>query len=119
MRKHNPHAGVKTAKHVSPKDREDANQRQRQRFLHTGSPRWRAIRKQQLQHQPLCEDCSKAGRITEAREVDHVNQNTADNTPGNLASLCKPCHSRRTAAQQRGVKPKPIIGLDGAPEDWT
>ena len=35
-----------------------------------------------------------------ANEVDHIDGNPWNNEPGNLRSLCKQCHSRRTATEQ-------------------
>ena len=87
--------------------------RQSTRYLHTGSKQWRAIRKAQLELYPLCADCGDA-----ANEVDHL-RDTSDNVIGvDLASMCKPCHSRRTAARERGIVPR-IVGcdVDGWPLD--
>ncbi|WP_261341235.1 HNH endonuclease [Fimbriiglobus ruber] len=54
---------------------------------------------------PLCVLCQERGLIVEATEVDHI-------TPFrgsvelqydrlNVQSLCKPCHSRKTATEDR------------------
>ncbi len=93
-----------------------ATERQQRRFLHTGSKRWRAIRDQVLSSEPLCRDCTRMGRIIPATEVDHINSQTADNRPENLAPLCKSCHSHRTACAMAGV---PVKGcdVDGWPLD--
>lgn len=73
---------------TSPK----SDNRQRHRFLHTGSKQWRAIRKAQLDRYPLCEDCGDP-----ANEVDHNTNDTSRNLIGvELSSCCKSCHSRRT-----------------------
>lgn len=88
--------------------------RQQRRFLHTGSKQWRAIRRAQLERFPLCEDCGDA-----ANEVDHHTNDTSRNEIGiELSSLCKPCHSRRTHARERGLTPR-IVGcdVDGWPLD--
>ncbi len=75
--------------------------RQRTRYLHTGSKAWRAIRAVQLGRFPLCEDCQAAGLLTVATEVDHNTDDTARNRIGvELSSLCKPCHSSRTRRRQ-------------------
>ena len=75
--------------------------RQATRYLHTGSVQWRAIRKAQLERFPLCQDCNGV-----AREVDHNTGDTSQNRIGvDLSSLCKPCHSTRTATRQRGREP--------------
>ena len=78
--------------------RDQGNQRQRSRFLHTGSAQWRAIRKAQLERFPLCEDCGAP-----AMEVDHNTDDTSRNVIGEeLSSLCKPCHSKRSRERQSG-----------------
>lgn len=59
---------------------------------------WRdGIRPAKLRQDPLCVDCSKQGRAVAATEVDHVDGDPENNSPENLASMCKPCHSRKTA----------------------
>lgn len=61
------------------------------------SRRWRALRLWILNHQPLCVDCGAA-----AQEVDHILPIQAGGAlmdMDNLASRCKPCHSKRTAEQ--------------------
>ena len=63
---------------------------------------------------PLCVHCKRQGRITAAREVDHVialcNGGPDDET--NLQSLCIACHKVKTL-QDLGIKPE--IGVDGWP----
>lgn len=76
--------------------------RQARRALPTNSKQWRAIRAEQLAREPLCRQHGKAGRVVAANEVDHVDGNDADSSPGNLQSLCKTCHSRKTAREQGG-----------------
>ena len=80
-----------------------ATERQRRRFLHTGSAQWRAIREQVLGREPLCRDCAAGGHVTPATEVDHQDNDTANNALSNLAPLCKPCHSHRTACRDAGT----------------
>ncbi|XBQ15813.1 MAG: HNH endonuclease signature motif containing protein [Oceanicaulis sp.] len=69
---------------------------------------WRKLREIKLKRDPLCEDCLADGRTEPAREVDHVERfRDADGRidhrkrldPKNLRSLCKPCHSRKTARE--------------------
>jgi 5-methylcytosine-specific restriction endonuclease McrA len=73
--------------------RQRARERQGRRFLPTWSAQWRAIRKAQLERFPLCVDCGEP-----ANEVDHIEGDTSRNLVGiDLASRCKPCHSRKTA----------------------
>jgi 5-methylcytosine-specific restriction endonuclease McrA len=76
---------------------EQTRRRQASRFLATNSAQWRKIRKAVLEREPLCRSCGAA-----ANEVDHIDGNTANNLPSNLAALCKPCHSAKTIAENRG-----------------
>ncbi len=60
---------------------------------------WRdGIRVHQLQLEPLCRMCRESGTITAATEVDHRDGDPTNNAQENLQSLCKPCHSIKTAA---------------------
>ena len=65
---------------------------------------WRVIRIQHLQNHPLCFDCLKNGRYTPSEEVHHIiklrDRPDLRDDPNNLMSLCKSCHSRRTADGQ-------------------
>lgn len=58
---------------------------------------WRAIRAAHLEREPKCRFCGKR-----ATEVDHIKPKSEGGTDerSNLRSLCKPCHSRRTAKEQ-------------------
>jgi len=59
------------------------------------TPAWRALRALVLQSHPFCACGARA------MEVDHVigrNQGGTDEL-SNLASMCKPCHSRKGAAK--------------------
>jgi len=61
--------------------------------MRTDCAQWRAIRKAQLERYPLCAHCGQS-----ANEVDHIEGDTSLNLIGiDLQSLCKPCHSRKTA----------------------
>ena len=61
---------------------------------------WRRLRMVKLAHDPLCEVCIRRGRHVPATEVDHV---VAVARGGgaldleNCRSVCKPCHSAKTA----------------------
>jgi len=66
------------------------------------STRWRKARRIQLAKQPLCEDCLERGTTTPAEEVDHIIPIAEDGAlfdPKNHRSLCKSCHSRKTAGE--------------------
>lgn len=52
--------------------------------------------------QPLCVRCQSAGFIVSATLVDHVIPISKGGAPlerGNLQSLCKPCHARKTSVE--------------------
>lgn len=63
---------------------------------------WQRFRLAVLAAEPLCRFCAAAGRIVAANEVDHI-KTIADRPDlrlvrSNVRSLCKRCHSGRTAA---------------------
>lgn len=62
---------------------------------------WPKIRAAHLIANPLCVFHMEQWRLrVAANEVDHVDGDPWNNAPWNLRSLCKPCHSRRTARDQ-------------------
>lgn len=67
---------------------------------------WQALRLSHLAQHPLCVPCSAAGLTTEATEVDHATPHRGDRDllmdPGNLTSMCKPCHSKKTVREDGG-----------------
>lgn len=73
---------------------------------------WQALRLSHLALHPLCRTCSDAGRIVEATEVDHAIPHGGDRRllmdRSNLVSLCKPCHSRKTVAEDGGLGNAPV-----------
>jgi 5-methylcytosine-specific restriction endonuclease McrA len=83
-----------------------------------GRARWKALRDNQLSQQPLCAFCLRREIVEVATVVDHIILHKGDldlfHDPDNLQSLCKPCHDRDKAAEERG---KSIIyfGVDGYP----
>lgn len=60
------------------------------------SARWRNLRDNQLEKQPLCEECSRFGRVTPATIAHHKEAHKGDPElffdPDNLESTCKHCH---------------------------
>lgn len=60
---------------------------------------WKRIRDRYISTHPLCEECYKQGRLTQAEEVHHILPLSHGGTHAeeNLMALCKPCHSRITA----------------------
>lgn len=67
------------------------------------STRWRKLRAFKLRMDPMCEYCSPS-RPRPAAEVDHA-RSIADGGEAfdldNLRSVCKRCHSQKTAAGER------------------
>lgn len=65
---------------------------------------WVALRAEILRRDcGLCQVCKRAGRVTLARDVDHVHELADGGTDdtGNLEAICGPCHVAKTAAAQR------------------
>lgn len=61
---------------------------------------WRdSIRPQKLRRNPLCEECALSNVVTIAIDVDHVDGDSSNDRPENLRSLCKRCHSIKTARE--------------------
>jgi 5-methylcytosine-specific restriction protein A len=71
--------------------------------------KWRRYRLAFLASHPLCAECNRNARITEATEVDHIKPHGNDPQlfwdPDNHQSLCKSCHSSKTASEH-GFKSK-------------
>lgn len=67
------------------------------RLLPLNSEAWRKLRAHVLAGEPLCRHCTARGLTVPATEIDHRDNNPANNDPVNLCPLCRPCHSRKTA----------------------
>jgi 5-methylcytosine-specific restriction enzyme A len=54
----------------------------------------------------LCQTCHRAGRVTLAREVDHIVPKFEGGTDGmhNLAAICQACHKAKTATESARSK---------------
>jgi len=82
--------------------------------------RWHRLRWHQLANSPLCVMCEKLGKRTPATVADHKTPHRGDEQlffdPGNLQSLCKPCHD---GAKQQLEKSGTLrgCGVDGLPLD--
>lgn len=67
--------------------------------------RWQAASRGYLNAHPLCVRCEAAGQVTAATVVDHVVPHRGDQTlfwdAINWQALCKRCHDRKTAAEDR------------------
>ncbi|MDP1650398.1 MAG: HNH endonuclease signature motif containing protein [Rubrivivax sp.] len=72
------------------------------RTLALNGAAWRKLRALVLTQQPLCNECKAQGYIVPAVEVDHRDDNPANNLRDNLVGLCKMHHGQRT----RGVSVK-------------
>ena len=74
---------------------------------HYQSPAWRSIRRRQLSIQPLCQACLPRGHVCSAEHVDHLfpwNVIGGESFLKNIfQSLCQPCHSHKTALEQRSI----------------
>ena len=88
------------AREFSRRDR----QRQFADLYNTGV--WRRMRARQLRDFPLCAECIRHGKVTAATEVDHITPHKGDAKlffdKRNLQSLCKRCHSAKTAREDGG-----------------
>lgn len=83
---------------------------------------WDRLRKTILtRDKHLCQHCFAKGRVTAGNQVDHIKPKAKGGTddPANLTVLCRPCHDRKTIADQGKVrrKTRPAVGLDGWPID--
>lgn len=91
---HKPKQAIPTYRPPEP-----ASEQERRAFY--WSVRWRRLRMAHLAEHPLCVDCQGQGRTTPATEVHHVTKRRVDPNAeldrDNLMSLCKACHSVRTA----------------------
>ena len=88
----------------SPQHRPKEADRQRTRALNTNSAEWKRIRQQVLVRDGY--QCRACGRLVVGKQahVDHVDGNDSRNELTNLQTLCRQGHSRKTFAEQRGVK---------------
>jgi len=63
--------------------------------------KWVVVRKQHLLNNPICLDCLKEGRYVAGQEVHHIKKLAEypelRDVSENLMTLCKSCHSKRTA----------------------
>ena len=85
---------------------------------------WRRLRESVLRDDPLCAECKRAGRVVQARLVDHIDGDATNNERTNLQGLCWPCHSAKTAREDGGfgnakrtappVPPAPDLRATGA-----
>ena len=68
---------------------------------------WQLLRKRILiRDDYCCVVCAKKGRLTEAREVDHIIPKAQGGTDAesNLQSICKPCHKIKTQKESQNAR---------------
>ena len=66
------------------------------------SSKWRKLRKAYVAENPLCVVCESRGFVSAVQEVDHIVPIRLGGSPfdwDNLQSLCKSCHSRKSAKE--------------------
>lgn len=65
--------------------------------------RWQDARRRYLRSHPLCAECGRQGRATEATVVDHIRPHRGDQSlfwdEANWQPLCAECHNRKTALE--------------------
>ena len=69
------------------------------------SPRWRRLRALILQREPLCRECKKQSRITEAKVMDHIVSIRLGGerlNEDNLQPLCHSCHNSKSGKEGNG-----------------
>lgn len=68
--------------------------------------RWKKLRDRFIAKHPHCVECLKQGIMTLATDVDHIVPHRGDPAllydENNLQSLCKSCHSKKTAREDGG-----------------
>lgn len=67
---------------------------------------WAKLRHSYASEHPLCEHCQRQGLTVPVHEVDHILPFNGPGDPlrldrSNLQSLCRPCHAKKTAQDQR------------------
>ena len=77
---------------------------------------WVKTRAHVLSKEPLCRQCTKAGKVRAATNVDHILPKAKGGTDKleNLQPLCNP-HRAIKDAIDAGQTPKQTIGADGYP----
>lgn len=76
---------------------------------------WTKRREQVMQRDRyLCQPCERQGRVTPAKQVDHITPKAKDGSDDfdNLQAICDACHTAKTKAEASG---KRVIGADGWP----
>ncbi len=86
------------------------------RTLALNGAAWAKLRALVLAEEPICRRCYEYGRITAAVDVDHIDNDAANNQRANLQALCHSCHSVKTA-QDMGAPVRHGCDVNGMPLD--
>lgn len=75
---------------------------------------WRNRRAHKLRIDPLCEECEREGRVTEATQVHHIVPFASTNDRlrlawNNLESICEACHARKSQVESRHRESRMIL----------
>jgi 5-methylcytosine-specific restriction protein A len=90
-----------------PEERKREQDRRRGSQRERGYTRqWAKARLQFLKEHPLCAECLRNERVTEATVVDHITPHRGDMNlfwnRNNWQPLCASCHGRKTAKEDGG-----------------
>ena len=86
------------------------------RLLPLNSAAWHKLRCSVLANEPLCRMCFAQGTVKTATDVDHKDNNPANNELVNLQSLCHECHALKTN-RDMGHNVRMGCATDGQPLD--
>lgn len=96
--------GYCTAHQSDRKAGKFADERRGSRHERGYGSEWEKTRKRILaRDKGLCQPCLRAGRVSIARQVDHVTPKSEGGTDDddNLQAICKPCHQVKTAEEAK------------------
>lgn len=68
---------------------------------------WRNFRKSRLLEEPLCRECKRNNKITEATVLDHIKRIEDGGeklSKQNTQPLCKSCHNSKSGREAHGFK---------------
>lgn len=69
------------------------------------SSKWQSARKRFLANHPLCKECEREGKLTQATVVDHIKPHRGDEKlfwdVSNWQPLCKKCHDKKTRTKDQ------------------
>ena len=84
------------------------------------TPEWKNLRRLHVKKEPYCRFCAEAGLKVPVHSVDHIRRHRGQHQlffdPGNLQSLCEPCHNS-TKQREEALGYSTKVGPDGLPTD--